>query len=577
MSTIPKIGYLYYFYYDAFNNDGSKESAQKADYDELHKALNAEKIKRQLYGYTDGSGAAHSGAASGYFNSVVKPSMVSNGSLDEFADTIDQFSLLDGETIMEPSSETATKQSFTEGYGNASKIDFSSMSVMNEVMKKADTLADTISNFAAILKTNIAKMEDIIGSNIAAAETELVESFCNQYGVSSLDSNWKQTFYSNFVKHEGLRRWDPSVVSGVSGSKLDKCLAELVVLANALPELGETGGVIKGKYSTSGSIKAGKKNGTTGEHFLNEENVFYIIAKKVQGLWSNVTGEAGEIAAIAGAANAFIEAQEKLGNIVEQSIAPNGTEKILASSNGMKVSVRQSGSEQKEKIDTGTKVVSKPDVEITIEKNGVVIKYGASVKNYKQTKSSGGTRPVSLVDNTPFWEALEKHTTVPQQYGVLQLAAGHEGTVSTDSKEGPNVKRKRKIKGMGVSKEQMNEQWRDIVGSVVLLNALDALIGVETTEGYRNLYYIKNGQVFRMEQVLQKIAKDEAVFQGNALKEEGGLLQRGTMMKQNEWVESKTGYYNTAASYKRSSAAKSAIMSTLRSAKLRISLNWLLN
>lgn len=545
-----KWGRLHYFYYNYLEDDAKEDGAAK-DWSELHAELSAKKLQSTLFGEKGKKVLAQ--------YTQTKQSMISSGDLDEFGKVLDALGHLGGDGIMEPKNSSAGDDSFSEGYNSVTISDFSPQQAMSEACEKGKNLVEQVNMFKEALESKIEEIASLVGTNVEEYKKQLIEAYTSHKGVPS--SEWAKNFYADFMKSEGLRSFQNRCGGA---SKLSTVLDKLILLAEALPELGESEDITSGTYSTHSS---------KGD--ITDTNFGKIIAGKVQGLWSNTKGEAGEIASVAGFAKAFEDALAAEGEAVRRVIDEK-SKKVLASDE-WEITVEQSGTSQTTNFETGQKNVSKPDVQITISKGETVIKYGATVKNYK-IDPSGKTRGVSLATNTPFWEALVKHVkSSEEQFAVVQLAAGHAGTHIADI--GKENKKSTKIKGTGTSDKILNESWDDIVQGVTLLNAVDALVGVKTKEGYQNLYYVKNGTVTRIEEIIQQVADGSAarfigkITQGSSNKK----LFRGTLKNLNAWEKSDEGYYSTDVAWKRSSAAKSAIMAELRAAKLSISLNEMLN
>ena len=117
---------------------------------------------------------------------------------------------------------------------------------------------------------------------------ETIEQYAATKGMVAGSSKMRQAILNDFLQHQGLVKLGLTANLGTGQSTLETSLRNMVLLAEALPEYGSQGSQILGgkNYSTRKGNRR-TKNGL---------DTLYVIAGKLQGLFNNVIGTAGEIA-----------------------------------------------------------------------------------------------------------------------------------------------------------------------------------------------------------------------------------------------------------------------------------------
>lgn len=440
---------------------------------------------------------------------------------------------------------------------------------VESINAQAEQMAEIIDNFQTQLEQTINELyaKSVDPKTWQSFVDETISQYAKTKGVVAYSSKMRQAILNDFLKHQGLVKLGLTANLGTGQGVLETSLRNMVLLAEALPEYGSNGGtVLGGKNYSTGSGKHRTGNGI---------DTLYVIAGKLQGLFNNVVGTAGEIAW----AVAEEGATEKLGEALDEAnirikAAPVGGTTVTVTEHGEKIG------EKGKPI----KNVSKPDVKVQIIKNGqVLVEYGASVKTYSFSSNSGA-KTVSLVSGTSFLQAADKAFGAQggRRY-MLNLAAGHPG--------------KGVSKGINYTASDLNSKWDSLVEYVVIQNFLNVLLGTLTKEGPNNLYLVVNGQVVTVPEILSKIGNGDMSFSSRVYSETASgtrSLTRASMMKLNEWQWMTNARTRTQdaksfaeeqspdfigpkqnAALSRSASAESAIIDRLRAQKLEVTLRQL--
>lgn len=539
--------YIHYWYADYEANAGAAG--------QMYNALAVAKARAGFFG-KNGLGMQHFQKRVGQMNL---------GASDEEFDRIIDFLSGNGELRKEvfdsqTSSNVSAKSMATQAIGSVT---------VESINAKAEEMAEIIDSFQCQLEETI---NELYGKSVEPSVwqsfvQETIEQYAATKGVTAGSSKMRQAILNDFLQHQGLVKLGLTANLGTGQSTLETSLRNMVLLAEALPEYGSQGSqTLSGKnYSTSKGNRR-TKNGL---------DTLYVIAGKLQGLFNNVVGTAGEIAW----AVAEESAKEQLGEALDQAnisikATPIGGTTVTVTEHGEKIGQK----------DKAIKNVSKPDVKVQIIKNGkVIVEYGTSVKTYT-FNSTSGAKNVSLVSGTSFLQAADK--AFGNQGGrryMLNLAAGHPGKGTSG--------------GVNYSAGDLNQKWDTLVEYIVIQNFLDVLLGVLTKEGPNNLYLVVNGQIVTVPEILAKIGDGSMNFGSRLyMNTNSGTrsLTRASLMKLNQWKwmsNSRTRIQDAKnfleeqpldfigpkqnAALSRSATAASAIIERLQAQKLEVTLKQL--
>ena len=410
---------------------------------------------------------------------------------------------------------------------------------MRDAAAVAETLAGEVQNFLGELKSAINQITSNLNLNLENLKNQIIQEYCDKRNVIAGTSEFRQRVLQDFLTHEGIKKLGISLNGlGTGQAALDSSIRNIILLAEALPEYGENGASSLGsmRYSTSSTSKKGLQYQVT----QNGSKTLDIIQGKLQGLLNNVVGTGAEIA--------WAEAEDM--GAVEVAGQIMKVDKAIATGGEMvKVNEDPQLSEDAQKKNQVVRV-SKPDVQVTLSRDKVIIDYGVSVKQYK-FNSRTNTGIVSIVSNTPLEDALEKYGK-QNLYGIYNLAAGH-----ADKKQ-------------GYSSDELNQMWDNLVKQVTVANFLDALIGLGDLSV---LYLVVNGQVIPVSTILEKITKSDMIGRFTGEK----AVSRNAFVRMNQWIQGPEQPKSKELAMQRSNKTVSSVYSRLQQAKLDISIKNLLN
>ena len=330
--------------------------------------------------------------------SVIRRNMVKGASstqeAEKLIDAIEQNAVL--------SEERASY--FKENYN----ADIASAKSMREAAAIAETLAQEVQLFLEQLQNTIQEIAANLNLNLEAIKEDIVSQYCSARNVMAGSSNFRQKVLQDFLTHEGIKKL--GISGGGTGQKaLDSSIRNMILLAEALPEYGTSGGsALSGmRYSTGATAKKGKSY----EVSKDGSQTLDIIQRKLQGLLNNVIGTGAEIA---WAQAEKIGKREVAGRILTANAEVSGGSMVTIKNDDQLIEDSQKSTAIR---------VSKPDVRVTLADKEVVVDYGVSVKQYK-FNSQTGVQSVSIVSNTSLLEALEKYGK-QNLYSIYNLAGGH--------------------------------------------------------------------------------------------------------------------------------------------------------
>ena len=425
-------------------------------------------------------------------------------------------------------------------------------------MKKANMLAQQLASeidlFTNKLDEVIAQIyHSIGGKNLEEYKNQVIMDYASKTHTRPGSSNFRQSIINNFMTHEGLKKLKMTASSGTGAqSTLETTLRHLVLLAEGLPEYGSMGQSLGGKYY---STRSGSHRTSTGAESLG------VIAGKVQGLFSNVVGSGGEIAWAVAEEEGDRKVVEKL-----RQLDKNINASVHATVVG---DTTVKNTENKSQV-------SKGDVHIKISGKGVNIEYGVSVKNYRFDPTAN-TQTIDIVSGTNFLTAAYKLLGggTNKEY-LFNLAAGLPGGSAKEN----NI----------IDASTLNNQWNELVETVVLFNFLDFLAGTATQNSNNVLYLVFNGKIVTVDEILLNVINKQTKIKHRLYSESTGKsLQRSNFVSinRNAWVGNrggKSGTYLQGHSLEnrdkeqgavRSRNVASQLHAAFTDAKLTVSLNML--
>ena len=163
--------------------------------------------------------------------SVIRRNMVKGASstqeAEKLIDAIEQNAVL--------SEERASY--FKENYN----ADIASAKSMREAAAIAETLAQEVQLFLEQLQNTIQEIAANLNLNLEAIKEDIVSQYCSARNVMAGSSNFRQKVLQDFLTHEGIKKL--GISGGGTGQKaLDSSIRNMILLAEALPEYGTSGG-----------------------------------------------------------------------------------------------------------------------------------------------------------------------------------------------------------------------------------------------------------------------------------------------------------------------------------------------
>lgn len=385
-------------------------------------------------------------------------------------------------------------------------------------MKKANMLAQQL---ASEIDLFVDKLDEVIaqiyhsigGKNLEEYKNQVIMDYASKTHTQPDSSNFRQSIITNFMHSGALQKLKMTTSSGTGAqSTLETTLRHLVLLAKGLPEYGSDGGkILGGKHYSTGN--RGAHRTSTGAESLG------VIAGKVQGLFSNVVGSGGEIAWAAAEEEGDKQVIQRLRQL-DKNINASVHATVVGDT-----TVRNTKNEAR---------VSKGDVHVKISGKGVNIEYGVSVKTYRFDPSAN-TQTVDIVGGTNFLTAAYKLLGggTNKEY-LFNLAAGLSGGSAKEK----NI----------INAGTLNNQWDELVETVVLFNFLDFLAGTATQNSNNILYLVFNGKIVTVDEILLSIINKQTKIKHRLYSESTGKdLHRSKFVSINRdaWVGDRGGKSGT--------------------------------
>lgn len=342
-------------------------------------------------------------------------------------------------------------------------------------------------------------------------------------------------------KHNGLRSlpFDSNALGG--SDPMRTAIRNLTLIASAIPAMN----------GTISSFKSGIHS--NGMEVINE------IAGKVSGMLSNVAGTGAEVA--------MAKAEEKVVGEVSDNLIKSVVAKQWGTQNVQKTYYgdpnMQKDAENKDKTYTST---AKTDILVSVNGNNCNITYGINMKNYTPPNSATSTGSVSIVSNTSLINAAHKADI--SDYYFINLAAAHGG-LSPNNKSGENI-----------TDYSLNKNWSETIEYIAYSNLLTALAGEALNFTDNILFFIVNGNVFTISEVLTRLLENNGMgLTAYLLKGNEIVTNRSTFSRYNRWIFSTNDKINRALSpdkgFERSQNEWPKVYQQLSNTKLNIDLNML--
>lgn len=499
------------------------------------------------------------------FNTEYKESMISNGDLSEYGEILDFFESPDD-----------FLKDINISYADVQSTSVRQMLSREQLTTSPEKIAEVVSDFLSKFEEVLNEMIQQLGinkTNLDAFKKAVISDYASKRNVAVGSSKFAQSVLNDLLAHQGIVKLNLAGgdILDTEGAKgVQNVLKACVLAVKALPEYGTAGSLTMGSalYSTGKTVKTSSRRKRTADGV----ETLQILVGKLQGLFSNVVGMGGEVAAQAALSEALEKLQESLDEKIEEKT------KGFFQGKNFGFEVTRSGSIKVDDKAREVKSVSKPDVTVSVTDGKVTITYGATVKRYK-ADAKGNVKSVSLVKGyTDFYSALLRYVNdcgSSSAYAlnyVYNVAAGRDGKTARSDHANRGT----------ISKTELNDKWQQIKDSVVISNFLHFLSGIE---GASSLLMIMNTKVVPVSQMLSGVLKSSNIQSRlyNEINGKNKTLTRAQMYRSNAWKSSsakksraRTGQ-NKDRAQERSEEAKENIISLMRSAKLDVSLKDIAN
>lgn len=426
-----------------------------------------------------------------------------------------------------------------------------------ELSQYPEKISSMIEEFTLALNDFLNEAYQKIGiQNIETYKSMVIQEYCNKQHVVRGSGNFNDRVLKDFLTHEGIVKLGLGIKGGSNEAQnqasLQTSLRSLTLLAEALPSYD---GKSLGARNYSTGNKGNKKTSSSIE-------TLDVIAGKCNGLFNNIVGAGGELAAAIAEESLEEGLSAKLKQLNSEKYGPGIT--IISDVVGEDASAGKMA-----KGDNHVKIIM-PD------KNGgsgqVLIDYGLSVKNYKINAKSN-TATINLTNTTSFWNAMLKYAENNNggaDFGYLyHLAASYAGRGG--GKEGQH---------WTIENTYLTQAWNTVVQDVVVTNFLDILAGV-IGEQQTALYLNFNGRVKSLDEILSDLVANPNMLASRINNgETNRKLTRTALMRLNQFkyidesVRNRYKQTDKELGYERSREAYENIRSALQGAKLSVSLNY---
>lgn len=432
-----------------------------------------------------------------------------------------------------------------------------------DIGKDVEKLQEMTTEFSSALLKTLDEVYAEVSSdgNFEQFRREIIEEYRKNKGLRS-SSNIQEQILKDFLSSDGIVALNNYKGNGKYGSTLNS-LAKLTLLAEALPEYA-------GQHWSYGYNSTKKES----HHIGKLSTFFQVIGRKMGSLVNNVNGLLGEVTNAYGMAVATQKVNEKLADagLTDSTNGKNSNGVTFTTEIVGSKTVKGSGfldwycnpiydKNLQYDIRLQSYHVSKADTQITIDKDGASITFGATVKNYREPMNAKKTRHFNIQSNTPFLAAFLNVYPGQEDY-LYQFAGGHAYDESNE--------------------ESLNKAWRDMVSIVVAGNALNALAGLPKENV---MYFVAGKNVWTISEIMQNIQETYSEAGSGRATNKGMSVSIGrggdiyatrkkTTLKINEWVgsENRDDPSETLAK-KRSSDAAVKIAQHLYMKKITFQLN----
>lgn len=510
--------------------------------------------KNQISKFGNDTISKYIGKDGNLYKQMLKREQANVGDMDEFSKFIDSFS--DPDSLMQDTFSSAYDAKAVNNVSFKGETGISKQSVA----QIANEIASNVENFCAALERAMDEMAQKLNVNLGAYKNAVIDAYANGH---TIDSKIARQILNQVLHHEGFVRLD--VDSGYNGSGkgvIEKCLQEMILLVEALPEYDS----FEGQTWSTGSKKhsGGKTDAGT---------VFAVLVGKIQGLYNNVAGKAGEVAAQAG----VLAVQKKFFEEQGKILTPvNGT--TLAGKN-FECATTVTGDDMVEsKFNSAEMTVSKSDVIVSVQDDGSTkVQYGISVKQYKP-KTDTGVSSIKIASGLSFKQLLEDYVLsnggggIDYNY-VYNVAAGRSGKGLRHT-------------SASISGPELTMAWNEIVNAVNLASFVYALSGIAKENSANNaILLVLNGRVFRMADIVERVTSDNLKSRLSTINgsNKNVAVGRASMMSANTWIGGAKDARKTASLYRatrnkedalqRSDKVRGKVDDVLEKTKMDITLN----
>ena len=396
---------------------------------------------------------------------------------------------LTGETnILKSSFEDNPPQTLTlslggHTLGNLGYSKHGAAELAADIGKDVDKLQEMTTEFSSALLRTLDEVYAEVSSdgNFEQFRREIIEEYRKNRGLKS-NSNIQEQILKDFLSSDGIVALNGYKGNGKYGSTLNS-LAKLTLLAEALPEYA-------GQHWSYGY------NSTKNEsHHIGQLSTFFqVVGRKMGSLVNNVNGLLGEVTNAYGVAVAAQKVNEKLADagLTDSRNGKNNSRVTITPAIVGSSTVKGNGFLDwycnpiydrylQYDIRLQSYHVSKADTQITIDKDGASVTFGATVKNYREPMNAKKTRHFNIQSNTPFLAAFLNVYPGQEDY-LYQFAGGHAYDESNE--------------------ESLNKAWRDMVSIVVAGNALNALAGLPKENV---MYFVAGKNVWTISEIMKNI------------------------------------------------------------------------
>lgn len=510
--------------------------------------------KNQISKFDNDTTSKYIGKDGNLYKQMLEREQANVGDIYEFSKFIDSFS--DPDSLMQDTFASAYDAKAVNNVSFKGETGISRQSVA----QIANEIASNVENFCAALERAMEEMAQKLNINLGAYKKAVIDAYANGH---TIDSKIARQILNQVLHHEGFVRLD--VDSGYNGSGkgvIEKCLQEMILLVEALPEYDS----FEGQTWSTGSKKhsGGKTDAGT---------VFAVLVGKIQGLYNNVAGKAGEVAAQAG----VLAAQKKFFEEQGKILTPvNGT--TLAGKN-FECTTTVTGDDMVESKFNGAEMtVSKSDVTVSVQEDGSTkVQYGISVKQYKP-KTDTGVSSIKIASGLSFKQLLEDYVLsnggggIDYNY-VYNVAAGRPGKGLRHT-------------SASISGPELTMAWNEIVNAVTLASFVYALSGIAKENSANNaILLVLNGRVFRMADIVERVTSNNLKSRLSTMNgsNKNVAVGRASMMSANTWIGGAKNARKTAALYRatrnkedaltRSDKVRGKVDDVLSQTKMDITLN----